>query len=138
MTPWRELAIQHLPNLREVILAAESHVDLWQCFKELLAEAGVSESRRQEAESIYSYAWWCLAESGDQELSVAVETYFYEDLPVYSDFEEQIPVFIKPSQFQRMERAFAYRLSDEEFEDFRSRFVAATTGSGAGQGGEGR
>lgn len=122
MCRWRDLAIQHLPNLRETALAATSHVDLWQLFKELLAEAGISESRRAEAESIYKYAWWCIAGSHDPDLAAAVETFFYEDLPYYSDFEEQVPMFIAPMQFKRLERSFANRLTEEEFADFRSRY----------------
>jgi hypothetical protein len=51
-----------------------------------------------------------------------VETFFYEDLPVYSDFEEQVPRFITPVQFGRLERTFAYRLSEEEFAEFRTRY----------------
>jgi len=61
MCRWRDLAIQRLPDLREIVLAAGSHADLWWSFKEILSEAGVSESRRAEAESIYEYAWWCVA-----------------------------------------------------------------------------
>lgn len=121
---WRELAMQHLPDLREVIRAARSHVDLWQMFKERLAEAGISESHRADVESIYKYAWWCIAESNDADLPTEVESYFYEDLPVYSDFEEQVPLFITPLQFERLERSFAYRLTEEEYADFRSRYLA--------------
>jgi hypothetical protein len=119
---WRDLAIQHLPGQREIIAAARSHADLWWSFKELLARTGVSESRKAEAESIYSYAWWCIADSDDPDLGAEVETYFYEDLPVYPDFQEQVPLFISPMQFERLQRAFAYRLSEEELDEFRLHF----------------
>jgi hypothetical protein len=124
---WRDLAIQHLPNLREVVLAAESHVDLWWSFKAIVAEAGVSDSRRAEVQSIYGYAWWCIAESNEPDLVTEVETYFYEDLSVYSDFEEQVPLFVTPVQFERLERSFAYRLTEEEFAEFRSRYYTKRT-----------
>jgi hypothetical protein len=124
---WRELAIQHLPQLRETICTATSHVDLWQRFKELLAEAGVGESRRAEVASVYDYAWWCVAISGDEDLAAEVGTYFYEDLPVFEEFDEQMPLFVSPSQFQRLESYFRYCLNDGEFADFRSRYIGKRT-----------
>jgi hypothetical protein len=51
----------------------------------------------------------------DPDLRAEVETYFYEDLPVHSDLEEQIPAFVSPSQFQRLESIFTARLTEEEF-----------------------
>lgn len=129
MCRWRDLAIHRLPDLREAIAAARSHADLWWSLKELLAEAGVSESRRAEAESIYGYAWWCVADSCDPDLAAEVEAYFYEDLPVYPDFHEQVPLFISPMQFERLERAFAYRLSADEFAEFRSHFYGKQPGN---------
>jgi hypothetical protein len=127
---WRELAIEHLPTLRNVILAAGSHVDLWWAFKERLAEARTTECRKAEVGSIYGYAWWCVANSGDGDLATEVETYFYEDLPVYTDFKEQIPLFINPSQFLRLESCWRHRLTDEEYSDFRSRYFAQRPRSG--------
>jgi hypothetical protein len=119
---WRELALWHLPSFREVIESANKHVELWESFKVLLGEAETSESRKADVESIYSYAWWCVAESGDKWLAAEVETYFYEDLPVYDVFEAQVAKHIEPWQFERLEREFRYRLSDDEFAKFRSRY----------------
>jgi hypothetical protein len=126
---WRELAIEHLPNLQEVILSATSHVDLWQLFKELLSEAGIGESRRAEVQSIYDYAWWCVAIWGNQDMATEVGTYFYEDLPCFSDFDEQMHLFITLSQFQQLEPFFRYRLNEGEYTDFRSRFLARSANS---------
>ena len=120
---WRELAMEHLGSLQEIILAAKSHVDLWQSLKEFLSEAGTTESQRANIQSIYDYAWWCVAISGDDDLAVEVGTYFYEDLAYFSDFEEQVPLFITPSQFERLETHFRYLLSDEEYATFRTRFL---------------
>jgi hypothetical protein len=53
-----------------------------------------------------------------------VKACFYEDLSYYSEFEEQVPVFVTPMQFERLEQSFAYRLTEEEFADFRSRYYA--------------
>lgn len=119
---WRELAIEHLPSLREVILAATSHIDLWKSLLERLSEAGTDESRKTEVEAIYEYAWWCVAISGDNDLAVEVGTFFYEDLSFYTDYREQAPLFITPSQFQQLDSYFRYRPTDEEYANFRSRF----------------
>jgi hypothetical protein len=123
---WRELAIEHMPELREVILAADSHIDLWWSFKGLLDEAailpepGVDESK---VKSIYDYAWWCFACSGDPDLVEEVGTYFYEDLPYYSSYEDQVPLFIDELQFDRLESRFRYRLSVKEFSEWRLRYM---------------
>jgi hypothetical protein len=121
---WRELAIEHLPRFRDVILAATSHIDLWKSLLDILSEAGTDESRRPETEAIYEYAWWCVALSGDVGLAAEVGTHFYEDLSFYSDFDRQVPLFITPSQFEKLEPFFRYRLTDEEFVDFHLRFAA--------------
>jgi len=121
---WRELALAHLPDLRDLILSAESHVDLWQLLQEFLSEAGVDELRRAEVKAIYEYPWWCVAMSGNDDLAAEVGTYFYENLPFYSDFEEQAPLFISMSQFPRLDSYFRYRVNDREYEDFRARCAA--------------
>jgi len=123
---WRELAIEHLPEFREVILAADSHIDLWWSFKGLLDEAAILPEPGVDAsqvKSIYDYAWWCFSCSGDPDMVAEVGTYFYEDLPYYPYYEEQVSLFIDESQFQRLEFVFRYRLSDTEFSDWRSRYL---------------
>lgn len=119
---WRELALQHLSCCREIIDAATSHVDLWWSLKALLCEWGTTESRKTEMESIYRYAWWCVAGSGNKRLASEVKTYFYEDLSVYWTLEPQVVRYIEPWQFERLESAFRYRLSDDKFAAFRSRY----------------
>ncbi len=126
---WRDLAMQHLPQLENVIAEAQSHVDLWQLFKERLSENGVDEAQIADTSSIYTYAWWCVTDSEDADIVAEVETYFYEDLPVYSDFEEQLPRFISPTQFEKLESSFKYRLSDDEYATFRSRYMDKQDGN---------
>ena len=122
---WRELALHHLPWCRETIASASSHVDMWWSFKELVSTIGTPESpTRVEAESLFNYAWWCVADSGDEGLAVAVETFFYEDLAFHDDLKPHVPVFITPRQFERLEHSFRYMLDDDEFAAFRSRYYA--------------
>ncbi len=125
MIDWAGTALKHLPQFNAVIQKSVSSVDLWWNFKEILADAGVDEARHKDVRAIYDYAWWCFAVSGDPDLSAEAEAYFYEDLPAYSDFEDQVPQFISPSQFQSLEEAFRYRLSEEEFEEFRRHYFEA-------------
>lgn len=120
---WRELALEYLPCCRELVEAAKDHINLWYSFLELLSEAGMDESRKAEVESIYKYAWWCVAESGNEWLAAEVETFFYEDLAWFTDFRDQLPRHIEPWQFQRLEPHFHYRyLDDAEFAEFRSHY----------------
>ena len=102
---------------------------MWQLFKERLSENGVDEARIADTASIYNYAWWCVTDSEDPDIIAEVETFFYEDLPVYFDFEEQLPRFISLTQFDRLEPSFKYRLSDDEYAVFRSRYLDKRDGS---------
>jgi hypothetical protein len=133
MCGWRELAVQHLPKLRELILIARSHIDMWQSLKELLSDAGVSEHRKDEVESVYDYAWWCVANSGDKFLATEVATYFYEDL-VFTDFNEQMPLYINISQFEQLEPSFRYLfgLDSEGYERFRAQYFTKRGENGPG------
>jgi hypothetical protein len=119
---WRELALHHLPQLREIIDSASSHVDLWWSFKELVSQAGASEPRSADLESICNYAWWCITQSGDEQFVSDVEAYFYEDFPVYSNLERLVSIYIAPSQFERLESCFRFRLEEHEFTAFRHRY----------------
>lgn len=123
---WQQLALEHLPQSREVVLQAESHVDLWQLLKEVVAEEESTPQRRTEIEAIFRYAWWCVHESGDADLRSEVEAFFYEDLPVYSDLQEKVSAFVTPSQFSQLESAFATRLEEDEFQRFRSDYFNQT------------
>ncbi len=122
---WQQLALEHLPKRQATILDAENHADLWQLLKELVATGGHNLAQTAQIEDIFRYAWWCVIESGDPDLRIEVETCFYEDLPVYSDLEERIPEFVTVSQFERLESVMSARLTDEEFESFRSRFFGS-------------
>lgn len=120
---WQRLAMEHLPQSRATALAAENHVDLWQRLKETVTETDQTPSSTAKTGEIFQYAWWCVAESGNPDLRSAVETFFYEDLPVYCDLEERLPIFLTPTQFQQLEPVFAACLTDEEFKDFRTRYL---------------
>lgn len=122
MDSWRELAIRHLPHITADIKTAESHVDLWQVFKEKVSKSEGEETSRETVESIFGYAWWCFSESTSPILAAEVATFFYEDLPMYSDFENQIPRFITLSQFARLEPIFQSRLTVEQYAEFRSSY----------------
>ena len=118
--PWRELALQRLPRFQDVIREARSHVDLWQEFREILSETSIDESRDDDTKAIYDYAWWCVTASGDPVVALEVETFFYEDLPVYDHFKGQLPRFISPEQFKRLEPCMKYRLTEPEYADLGS------------------
>jgi hypothetical protein len=119
---WRELALQHLHGDRAIITSASSHADLWWCFKELLCDAGSGRPVDKGIEAIFRYAWWCVNDSGDEQLVAEVQTYFYEDLPVYDELAAQVPLYITPQQFERLEPVFRYRLTENEYAEFRCRY----------------
>jgi hypothetical protein len=103
---WRELALQHLHGYRAIITSASSHADLWWCFKELLCDAGRGGPVDEGIESVFRYAWWCVNDSGDEQLVAEVQTSFYEDLPVYDELAAQVPLYITPQQLERLEPVF--------------------------------
>ena len=127
MCHWRELAVQHLPELREVILAARSHVEPLAVVQGTFGGGGDQPIPQGGGRITVQLRVVVRCRFRRPDLSKEVETFFYEDLPVYSDFEEQIPLFITPQQFERLKSVFAYRLTEEEYADFRSRYSAGGT-----------
>ena len=130
---WRQLALEHVPACSAIIAMASHHSNLWQRFMELLATAGTDAARMADAEAIFNYAWWCVAESGNQRLAGEVEAYFYEDVAEYSNLNVFVPLYIAPWQFERLEEPFRYLLTDAEFDAFRRNYYAEAPGAYIGQ-----
>jgi hypothetical protein len=119
---WRALALAHLPQQVALISEATSHVDLWQLFKELVALAATDEFKLESLRPIFAYAWWCVSESGDPMLKCEIETFFYEDLPVYDDTKKYLTYFITPDQFVVLQTSLLARLSEGESKVLVGRF----------------
>ena len=114
---WRLHAEEHMPTLRETIKQAQSHVDLWQLLKELVADAELEPASLAAIRPIFDYAWWCVEDSGDDDMVAAIETYFYEDIPAFTDTSPKIEHFIDGQQFTRLRQAFSARINDGEFSE---------------------
>jgi len=116
LEPWQVTALEHLPVYGDLVREATSHVDLWQCFKELVAMTVGNPAELELLRPIFDYAWWCINDSNNQDFVAAIETYFYEDLPIYSDTCWKFQHFIDQKQFTRLRSQFSARISDDEFQ----------------------
>jgi len=126
---WREVAHADLPELSTVITEASSHLDMWWALMDIVGEASTTGPPSATVESIFGYAWWCVAESDDEWLAAEVRTFFYENLPEYCDLEVQVPRYVTPWQFERLARAFRYHLGGAEYAEFSRRYHGANRGT---------
>ena len=113
--------MKHLPMYSELVSSASCHVDLWQELKELVADADTANGL-ESLRPIFDYAWWCVDESNDPDLTSAVESCFYQDLPAYSDTSDKINHFFDQHQFHRLRKSFASRVNEEEFQKLFAEF----------------
>ena len=113
---WRAVASEYLPMHSDLVRHTESHVDLWQQLKEIVADSNTDEVGLSKLRPIFDYAWWCIDESSDDNLVAAAETYFYEDLPAYSDTQNKIKHFIDQTRFDRLQKSLSARISKAEFD----------------------
>lgn len=133
---WREVALEHVPGLRDLILTARSHLDLWKAFKDYLVDEGATDTGRLVAKSIFDYAWWCLNWSDDAHLASCAETWFYEDLPRWSDLAAVVPLYLAPWQFQRLEYVwYGTTLSAQELGAYLRGFYQAVREQASPRGG---
>jgi hypothetical protein len=122
MARWRAEAIKRLPDLRHVIVSADSIMALW---IELFIAFRKAYEREPRDESliaqIYAYADWCLqaprGPDAGRDPFTAVIVAFYEDIPAFQPAREDMPRWFPYSEVAQNKQVFAYHLSDEEFAD---------------------
>jgi hypothetical protein len=67
----------------------------------------------QRIAPIFEYAWWCVAHSHDPGLEAAARTYFYEDLPAYTDTQDKIVPFLDLHKYRVLRASLSSRIDDQ-------------------------
>lgn len=121
MARWRAEAIERLPELRQVIAAADNVMALWIELVDSFHEAYRNEPRNDSRIGrIYSYADWCLRAprrpEADHDPFTAVVVCFYEDIPTDPVARDDMPRWFPCKEVEQNRKVFAYHLSDEEYE----------------------
>jgi hypothetical protein len=122
MARWRAEAIRRLPELRQVIVSANSVMALWIELFRAFRKAYEREPRDEALIArIYNYADWCMqaprGPDAGHDPFTAVTVAFYEDIPRFQPAREDMPRWFPYSEVAQNKHVFAYHLSDEEFAD---------------------
>jgi hypothetical protein len=122
MSAWRRKAIEHLPEFCDEIERAESPHTLWSDIEGWFRTA-FSAGDDELMGRIFGYAGWCLR-SSDREIREAPLYNFYEDLPKILGVARYLHRYMTPEEFDGLEYFFRYLTTDEEFEQFKSDYLA--------------
>ena len=120
MARWRSEAIDRLPELRQVIGAAQNIMALWIELQQVFEEAYDREPRDDSTiERIYSYADWCEQaprndDAGHDPLT-AVMVAFYEHIPACSPARQDMPRWFRYQEVVQNKEVFAYHIGEEEY-----------------------
>jgi hypothetical protein len=122
MSAWRGKAIEHLPEFRDEIERAESPGMLW-------VEVGLwfhqafSTHNEDMMARVFLYAQWCVR-SKHTETAEAPLYAFYEHLPKIGGAAKVLHRYLTQEEFNHLETFFRYLTTDEEFEQFKSDYLA--------------
>lgn len=94
-------------------------VDLWHIF----VAAHRPPADEATIKSIYEFADWCLADSGNADISTSTICHFYEHLPTEAIVRQLLPGYMSRQDFMGMSEVFKYHLSPDEHEDFLREFM---------------
>ena len=123
MSAWRRVAIEKLPEFREIIEAAETPGMLW---IDLLVrfEGAYQEPADQDlAHRVYEYAGWCLTKSKDQDIETAAALSFYEHLPLNKKIRKDMANHLTREVFLGLKEVFKYHLAEGEYEEMEQEFL---------------
>jgi len=123
VSAWRRVAIEKLPEFREIIEAAETigmlWIDLWLKFEDTYEQPVDQDLARR----VYEYAAWCLIESGDQDIQTTAALYFYEDLPTNEKTRRDMANHLTREEFFGLTEIFKYHLAEGEYEELEKEFL---------------
>ena len=124
MSAWRRTALAMLAEHRSLIERSGSPMALWIELQGLFGEC-VKREDRDGMRRILAYATWCvnqpIGHGGDDAVN-AVVCGFYEHLGANRTLWPHFPEWFFPHEFERIQGAFRYFLSDAQFEELRAVF----------------
>ena len=123
MSAWRRIAIEKLPQHRELIERSESVGMLWVDLRIIFERAHHEPKDVSTIRAIYEFARWCVADSHSADISTSAVCHFYEHLPQEPLVRHELPKHMTRPEFLGMVEAFKYHLSPEEHEAFVREFL---------------
>ena len=127
MEDWRVKALEHFPDLQELIEQASGPMGLWIEFHALFLTAYYDEPIDEERIGrVYDYARWCFEQpdTGDvaTDLPTAASVAFVEHIPLDKRVSDDLYRWMSAESFAGFEELFRYHLSDEEYRRFAAEF----------------
>jgi hypothetical protein len=117
MSAWRRVAIEMLPEFRDIIAKAEQPMQLWveigARFQDAFRTGNDDLVRR-----FFNYAAWCIDTAKPQatDASTAAWCAFYEHLPSVDGLPQQLHRFMPRTRFIQVKEAFRYHSGENEFD----------------------
>ena len=131
MSAWKRVALEKLPEYRRHIDTADSPMALWielrLKFEDVYRVKPLDEDLIRR---FFQYARWCWQSPGKDgylsDAGTAVACAFYEHLPQSDAICRDLPRWLTRTEFGELRDVFRYHLSEPEFADFETDFLAAT------------
>ena len=126
--PWRDMALQLLPELSDRVQQAENPYALWNDLVFPFEDAYDSDPPdRSLIERVYKYARWCedqpRGEIADNDLFTCLVVCFYEHIPTHPLARKDMPNWFAWEEFNNGRQAFHYHLNDEQFAELEEIFT---------------
>jgi hypothetical protein len=123
---WRVKALEHFPDLQELIEQASGPMGLWIELHGLFLNAYDEPIDLERIGKVYDFARWCFEQpaTGDVEtdLSNAAAVAFVENIPLDKRVSDDLYRWMSAQSFDSFEELFRYHLSDEEYRRFAADF----------------
>lgn len=124
MSLWRRTAIEKFPQLHRAIADAESAGWVWFELRHALQDAYRRMPRDEQfVADVYDYAHWCLCHR-NIDIRTAVVLWFYEDLATDDLLRPDMARWLSQEDFDLLEFAWRYVLTDENLKAFKQEFAA--------------
>ena len=128
MSAWKRIALETLPEYRQLIDEAENPMALWIELHSKLQDVYQAEIRDDGLiRRFFEYARWCLKSPGDgqylSDAGTAAAHAFYEHLPTHEAIRRDLPRWITREEFIGLRDSFRYLLSNDEFTVFETEFL---------------
>ena len=127
MPPWKETALEMLPEMADAISRSDSPYSLWADINN--AFDGAYDCEPQDESFIrrtYEFYLWCAqaprGETATDDLLTCVVVCFLEHIPEHPKARADMPRWFSYQDFIGMERTFRYHLSEQDFLDLKQLF----------------
>jgi len=125
MSAWRRIAIEKLPEQRDLIAKSESVGMLWVDLLFVFLKAHEEPVDEATIRGVYEFAKWTLAESRDAEMATSTCCHFYEHLPLEPKVRARLARDMSRQEILGLSEIFKYHLTPDEHREFMQEFGRA-------------